>query len=81
MPVKMGSIALLTSICSDHEDNLAAVVDFIKEPESADPIPPGLWSVPFELLDISAEIGLRPELGIDIINEPGDHLFPPRPEV
>jgi hypothetical protein len=75
------SITLLTRIGRDHEDNLAAVVDFVKEPEPADPIPPGLWSIPFKLLDISAEIWLCPELGIDIIKQTGDDLFPPWPEV
>jgi len=60
----MNSVALLPRIGGDHEDNLTAVIDFVKEPEPANPISPCFRPIPFELFDVSAEKRLRAELGI-----------------
>jgi hypothetical protein len=62
--IPVHSVALLPSIGGDHEDNLAAVIDFVKEPETANPISPCFRLIPFEFFDVSAEKRLRPELGI-----------------
>jgi hypothetical protein len=50
-------MALLARVGRDHEDDFAVVVDFVEEPEPADPIPPGFRLIPFELLDVPAEKG------------------------
>jgi hypothetical protein len=60
----VNSVAFLPGIGGDHEDNLAAVIDFVKEPETANPISPCFRLIPFEFFDVSAEKRLRPELGI-----------------
>ena len=72
----MNSVAFLPRIGSDYKDYFAAVIDFVKEPETANPISPCFRLIPFEFFDVSAEKRLRAELGIDIITQPGDHLFP-----
>jgi hypothetical protein len=74
--IPVHSVALLPSIGGDHEDNLAAVIDFVKEPETANPISPCFRLIPFEFFDVSTEKRLCTELGIDVIKQAGNHLFP-----
>ena len=75
------SVALLACVGGEHEDDFAVVVDFVEKPEAADPVPPSLRLVTFELLDVPPEEGSLPKLGIDVISQPGDYLIPARAEV
>jgi hypothetical protein len=71
------SIGRGSRLGGEHEDDASLAVDLIKEAISADPVSPGFRLVSLQFPDILAEIGLSPELGINIDSELRDDGFSP----
>lgn len=70
--------ALITSgpeICSDHEDNFLFIVDLIEKSVISYPVAPGFRFVCPQFFYVFPEVGLLPELGIDIFPELDNSLF------
>ena len=59
------SVALLTCVGGDHEDDFFFVVDDIKEAVCPNPIAPGFGLETPQLLDIRSEVRLGPQLRVD----------------
>lgn len=61
-----GSVGLCPVGCRNHEDDLVFSVDLIKKSPLANPITPCIRPEPLEFSNVGAEVGMMPELWVDV---------------
>jgi len=64
-------IRVFTMVQGCHVDDLLVFVNFKKESPWADPVSPGVWLPLAKLFDIGTEMGLLPELRVNVVLQLG----------